>query len=185
MASGKHYVSLNVDTIYGRQNGAPWYDTPFDVGIMRPIDLESIDGMPLGCSSAVTLADEQRIESWDGFVDCCVFAPGNGLLRTTDYSFTGQPRVIHAPPPPTGRSRMILNYLENGDCFTSGDLGLLLDMDGGQLFLFRNGCFVKEIAKGLSGPYVWTVMVHGNGVNRVQGTPLIPAVDVILNTMSM
>ncbi|EJK70891.1 hypothetical protein THAOC_07715 [Thalassiosira oceanica] len=132
MKSGAHYAEFLI-------TGGPY------IGIVRPmpgLDADAYDVFDFFSSEFYTDFLAQRSDDWgDSEVNVCEFSCCDGERGWADWH--------------DGRFD---NEWEGTESCQSGDIvGMLLNLDGGTLTVYRNNRRLGVMKTGLSGPYCWHV----------------------------
>lgn len=166
MNSGVHFISFKILSAPGTICYYHQWRTltnAIGFGIMRPISISverlrrnnSNSRFPLFSSRNVRFMNQSRTESWRGNVDLALYTPG--YRETVSSDWRG------------------LKKRNTESCqWSSGQtLGLLLDLDAGNLLLFCDNEFVGEVINGLDGDYVWMIYSRGSRTPGLHNTDYI------------
>ena len=149
MRGGRHFVEFTVTTLNPHIN----------LGVIRPVSLTDDMGLntdweanvnPVIVSSQRKSAvsaklRSQRTAKWgDSNMHCCAYYCGNGRCYWTDWA-----------------NRKDSSGWQGSEVWEgNGTVGLLLDLNEGNLSLFKNGRPLGVMKDGLGGEYVWLVSVY-------------------------
>ena len=165
MRGGRHFVEFNITN---DEPDRQYINQIINLGVIRPVNDINWEGdwrgsvYPVAVSSSFKPAVSEKLRSqrtakWrDSNIHCCAYLCANGQCAWTDWNISS-----------------VYSDWQGMEVLTrSGTIGLLLDLDEGNLSVFKNGRRLGVMKDGFDGEYCWFTALRSSYTVSIQNGDL-------------